>query len=78
MSKTREIFELSDAPDGAPACEDCGLVLDLAEQLWPGISDVDLAEKLRRMLADPELRRPPKRPAPKKLVLNRTPCTRRA
>jgi len=33
-------------------------VLDLAEKLWPGISDVDLAEKLQRMLADPQLRRP--------------------
>ncbi len=58
MARTREIFDLFDAPDGAPGCEDCVLILDLAEQLWPGISDVDLAEKLQRMLADPQLRRP--------------------
>lgn len=54
MARTREIFELSDAPDGAPACQDCIRVLDLAEMLWPGINDVDLAEKLQRMLADPQ------------------------
>lgn len=58
MARTREIFDLSDAPDGAPGCEDCILVLDLAEKLWPGISDVDLADKLQRMLADPQLRKP--------------------
>ncbi|KLO29144.1 hypothetical protein ABW17_29590 [Mycobacterium nebraskense] len=57
MAKTREIFELSDAPDGAPGCPDCILLLELAEQLWPGINDVDLVEKLQRMLASP----PPKR-----------------
>jgi hypothetical protein len=58
MAKTREIFDLSDAPDSAAGCEDCTLVLDLAEKLWPGINDVDLADKLQRMLADPQLRKP--------------------
>ncbi|CPR12123.1 ATP-dependent helicase/nuclease subunit A [Mycobacterium bohemicum DSM 44277] len=58
LAKTREIFDLSDAPNGAPGCKDCVLVLDLAEKLWPGINDVDLADKLQRMLADPELRKP--------------------
>jgi hypothetical protein len=57
MARTREIFDLSDAPDGAPGCENCILVLDLAEMLWPGINDVDLAEKLQRMLADPQPKR---------------------
>lgn len=57
MAKTRQIFELTDAPDGAPACQDCSLILDLAEQLWPGINDIDLAEKLQRMLANPPHRR---------------------
>jgi hypothetical protein len=56
MARTRKIFELADAPDGVPGCADCTRVLDLAEQLWPGISDVDLVEKLQRMLVDP----PPK------------------
>lgn len=58
MARTREIFDLSDAPNGAAGCEDCILVLDLAEKLWPEINDVDLAEKLQRMLADPQLRKP--------------------
>lgn len=51
MARTRRIFDLADAPDGAPGCGDCPLVLDLAETLWPGISDVDLVDKLQRMLA---------------------------
>lgn len=54
MARTREIFDQSDAPDGAPGCSDCPLVLDLAETLWPGISDVDLVDKLQRMLANPQ------------------------
>jgi hypothetical protein len=58
MARTREIFDLSDAPDGAPGCEDCILVLDLAETLWPGISDVDLAEKLQRMPVEHQHIRP--------------------
>ena len=58
MARTREIFDLPDAPDGAPGCGECVLVLDLAEQFWPGINDIDLDEKLQRMLADPQLRRP--------------------
>jgi hypothetical protein len=70
MAKTREIFELSDAPDGAPGCEDCVLVLDLAEQLWPGINDIDVAEKLHRMLAYQEFRRAPTQPARERLVIN--------
>jgi hypothetical protein len=57
LAKTREIFELTDAPDGAPGCRDCILTLDLAEQLWPGINDIDLADKLQRMLASPPPRR---------------------
>jgi hypothetical protein len=56
MAKTREIFEVADAPDGAAGCTDCNLVLDLAEQLWPGVNDVDLVEKLQRMLANPQPR----------------------
>ncbi len=58
MARTREIFDLSDAPDGAAGCTDCPLVLDLAEQLWPGISDIDLVDKLQRMLADPQPKKP--------------------
>lgn len=59
MARTRALFDLTDAPDGAPGCTDCIRILELAERLWPGINDLDLMEKLDRMLANPR----PKGPA---------------
>jgi PD-(D/E)XK nuclease superfamily len=39
MARTREIFELTHAPDDNPRCDNCKRVVHLMEQLWPGISD---------------------------------------
>lgn len=57
MARTRALFEKTDAPDGAPGCEDCNRIRELAEHLWPGVNwseidDVDLLERLQRSVAN--------------------------
>ncbi len=51
MARTRALFDRTDAPDGAPECEDCGRIRELAEHLWPGInwSEIDSVDPVDRL-----------------------------